>query len=583
MHREKITTNAFKKLLLVQILAIIAATIGSMVDGIVIGNFLGVTAMAAFGVASPAFIILAAFSGIFSSGAQTLCGKLMGKGDSQGVNRVFSITCLMLIISGVLITALVMIFAEPIAKMLGASDALVTMVADYLRGLSVGIIGIISSSTLMAFMQLDGDPIRSFVSVLVMTAANIALDLANVYIFDGGMFGMALATSISYYASIIVILFHFRKGKSTLKPVLKGLQLSDIKDVFVIGIPSAISRICTVFRTMFLNYLLMFIAGEVAVAALSIQNSLASLISAVGIGIGMTTLLVSSIVVGEEDRKSLSVLIKFTVKLGFILTAIVSVVVFIFARPLASMFGAEDATALELAGRAISLYAISIPFNTINIIFMNYFQSIRNLKMTNFICIFDNVVLMIIFSLSLTPLLGSDGVWISFLIAEVAMLIIIGIVAMISSHHLPKKIEDFLMIPDSFGVDEEHRFDVTVNSMDEVMTLSESVDDFCKRFDIDHRRTMLLSLCIEEMAGNIVEYGFNDNKPHTIDIRLIYKDDELILKMRDDCKPFNPKEQNSVFNPQDPCSNIGIRMISKMAKEMEYRNTLNINNLSLKI
>ena len=85
------------------------------------------------------------------------------------------------------------------------------------------------------------------------------------------------------------------------------------------------------------------------------------------------------------------------------------------------------------------------------------------------------------------------------------------------------------------------------------------------------------------MAGNIVEHGFTDNKNHSIDVRVVYTGEELILRIKDDCKSFNPKERVDMLNPDDPAHNIGLRLISRLANDMMYQNTFGLNVLTIRV
>ena len=94
---------------------------------------------------------------------------------------------------------------------------------------------------------------------------------------------------------------------------------------------------------------------------------------------------------------------------------------------------------------------------------------------------------------------------------------------------------------------------------------------------------MYASICVEEMVYNIFEHGFNDGKKHSIDIRILIKGEEITLRIRDDCRPFNPKKWYEIYNPEDVTKHIGIRLVAKMAKEIKYVNVMNLNNLIIKI
>lgn len=112
--------------------------------------------------------------------------------------------------------------------------------------------------------------------------------------------------------------------------------------------------------------------------------------------------------------------------------------------------------------------------------------------------------------------------------------------------------------------------------------VSAKVSAFCREKGIDERRSYLAGLFLEEMAGNVVDHGFRkDRKKHSVDIRVVHKDDDLILRIKDDCKPFDPMERKDIMDPEDPMKNIGIRMVYAMASKTDHRNLLGLNVLTL--
>ena len=66
-------------------------------------------------------------------------------------------------------------------------------------------------------------------------------------------------------------------------------------------------------------------------------------------------------------------------------------------------------------------------------------------------------------------------------------------------------------------------------------------------------------------------------------IRVVYKDDELVLRITDDCRAFDPKEQLKLIDPDDVTKNIGLRMVQKLARSISYTNMLGLNVLTMKL
>ena len=108
---------------------------------------------------------------------------------------------------------------------------------------------------------------------------------------------------------------------------------------------------------------------------------------------------------------------------------------------------------------------------------------------------------------------------------------------------------------------------------------------FCEENGFSKKTSMILSLCIEEMGGNIIRHGFSDGRQHYIYLRILAKSDEVILRIRDDCKPFNPLEhyRMTVQDEENPAKNMGIRMVMKLCSSVQYLSTFGTNNLIIKI
>ena len=144
--------------------------------------------------------------------------------------------------------------------------------------------------------------------------------------------------------------------------------------------------------------------------------------------------------------------------------------------------------------------------------------------------------------------------------------------------------EELMVIPKEFGAGVEDRLELSVQNTEDVVRVSEAVQEFCGSHGVDAKKSYYAALCMEEMAGNIVTHGFTkDKKKHQTDIRVTYKKDELILRIKDDCKPFDPTERKTLMDPDDPCKNIGVRMVYEIADDIDYQHMLGLNVLTMKI
>jgi hypothetical protein len=68
-----------------------------------------------------------------------------------------------------------------------------------------------------------------------------------------------------------------------------------------------------------------------------------------------------------------------------------------------------------------------------------------------------------------------------------------------------------------------------------------------------------------------------------VDVRVVHKDGDVILRIKDDCVPFDPGERQTIAAGDDITKNIGIRMVFKMAQDVQYQNILGLNVLTIRI
>ena len=138
-------------------------------------------------------------------------------------------------------------------------------------------------------------------------------------------------------------------------------------------------------------------------------------------------------------------------------------------------------------------------------------------------------------------------------------------------------IEDYLALPQTFGVPADKRLDISIHCQQDVVNTSERIIEFCHSVGVDKKRAFYAGLCLEEMASNIVQCGFVNAKKCSADIRVVYKDDSLVLRIKDNGKPFDPTQKMKLIQPDDVTHNIGLRLVQALAKKTVYSSVLGLN------
>ena len=268
-----------------------------------------------------------------------------------------------------------------------------------------------------------------------------------------------------------------------------------------------------------------------------------------------------------------------------LMTAIVAVIV-ILAEPITNLYFHNPAEVVyKLTVVGMRLMSMVMPVAVVEMHFMCYAQTSGKQLINQIYALIDGVVGVVGMSLILMPFMSVTGFYLANILNSAIVIVIALIYSVIANKRIPRNMDEVMVIPKDFGVSEDARMEMNIKNMKEVMEVSEKVTEFCTGRKIDERRTYLSSLFMEEMAGNVVDHGFHKDKKkhHSIEIRVVHKNDDLILRLKDDCVPFNPEERKDIVDPKDETRNMGIRMVYKLASKIEYQNILGLNVLTIRI
>lgn len=576
MKNDYIVRETYYSFVFVSILSSLTATVGVLIDNIIVGRYLGSDALGAMGIVGPVSLVFSAIGNICSGGGGARSAQALGRGDRNQFRLIFTTCMLFVLLIGGILTVFGLLFAPEIAMLLGAKETLLEPATDYLYGFFLGTIPTILLSAMMCFVRIDGSPKLPLICISVMSAANIVLDLMMVHVFHQGMFGMALATTISYVLAVATALTHFLKKDATLRLVRPKGFFKDLSQTVLTGFPTAISRISDTCKVMLLNNLLVTYVSVAAVTALNVRTTVSNFLGAVVLGIGQAATPTIGMFFGEEDRTAVKDTLKTTLRLGLLFNGVLAVILLVFPTFFAHLLGVKDMDIMNMSSVSIRLLGLGMPLQLINSALLNYYQSTKKVGMATMICVLQSLVYTVLFALILIRPMGATGVWLAFLSGEILTLLTVGLVLCIRNRKFAISLDSVLMLNKNFGGDPKDRLELSIgNSMDEVMLISSGIYKFGRNRSITQETLNQLSLYIEEMAGNVVQHAFKPGEKRWLDLTIVDKPDRVIVRIRDNGIAFDPLAYLSSGEERG----YGILMIHKLAESFEYRRSMGLNNL----
>lgn len=584
-NKNDLISKIFFSMLPVQVLIYAMGFINTIVDGVMAGRFIDAQTVGVVGLYFSMVNIFNAVGAVILGGTTVLCGRYMGRGDAQKTQGVFSLNITTTMITAALLTLMSLVIPGPIADILGANEALKPALMTYIRGYAIGIIPMLLSQQLASFLQMERQNARGYAGIAGMIISNVTLDIVLVGVIRMGIWGLALATALSNWIYFLILVPYYLTGKSSMRYDRTAIPWKELASLVKIGFPGALLIFCLSIRCIMLNRILLHYAGSDGLSAYAAFNMIAGLFIAYCVGNGNVVRMLISVFVGERDKKSMRRVLQIVFTKGMVLAVTLTAVVIILTPFLSGLFFPDRSSEVyRLTYQLFIIYALCIPFVLVAQVLTNYMQATGHNLFVNIMSVVDGLLSIVIPAAILAPVLGALGVWLSNPIGIVITILTVPIYALIYWKRVPKNLDEWMFIKPNFTVSDEDSLDIPIRSMDDVSETSAKIQEFCDAHDIAARPAYYASLCLEEMAGNVVRYGFTgDTKKHTLNATVVYFGDTVMLRLKDDCPAFNPNEMAEMVASKRNLDNIGIRTVYKIADEVTYQNMLGLNVLTINI
>ncbi|MCI9225172.1 MAG: MATE family efflux transporter [Acutalibacter sp.] len=255
----------------------------NIVDRIYIGHIpeIGSNALTGVGICFPIIILIMAFSSLVAMGGAPQAAIAMGQQNNEKAERILGNCFTSLLIVAAAITAVFLIFGEPILWAFGASENTIGYANDYLQIYIIGTVFVQIALGMNMFITTQGFAKTSMLTVVIGAALNIILDPVFIFMFNMGVQGAALATIISQGVSAAWVL-RFLTGKRTTLHIKKHcMRISPqiMLPVLALGVSPFIMQSTESLLSVVLNTSLLKYGGDIAVGAYTVLGSVIQIVN----------------------------------------------------------------------------------------------------------------------------------------------------------------------------------------------------------------------------------------------------------------------------------------------------------------
>lgn len=382
----------------------------NMVDAVVVGQFVGIRALAAVGAAGPCYHLIIAVINGFCSGASVVIAQIFGGKEKENLKRAYLTTWKILLLTGIAFTALGLLFGGGILKLLGTPQDVYTDSYLYVRIMCWGILATCLYNGMAAFLRSIGNSRVPLIALIISSVTNIILDLALVLLAGMGVSGVAIATVAAQLVSGLYCLLYVHKNLPEMKFRISELQMDPevAEEMVRIGLPATFSTVVVTVSTMFIQAAVNRY-GSIVVGAYTVGNRVELICMCLAFSIGLATGVFCGQNTGAGDEQRTIEGFHAGTVISLVYSALMGGIMLVFAKPLIRVFSSE-AEVFEAALPLIRITAWFAPMLGIVFIFQNFLRNVSDVRPTVLMS-FAEIFSRGVFPFVLSGWYGYYGIW----------------------------------------------------------------------------------------------------------------------------------------------------------------------------
>jgi len=394
------------------IVAMSASSLYNIIDRAMIGQVVGPEAIAGLGITFPLMNLGAAFGAAVGVGASTCISVKLGQRDYETAGHLLGNTVTLNLMVGFCFMTVCLAFLDPILRFFGASEVTLPYAREFMIVILLGNMVTHMYFGMNAVLRAAGKPRHAMYATLFTVGMNIILVIAFVWWFRWGIRGAAMATIASQTMALCwqMWIFSDKKELLHLKKGIYKLKANLVRNIIAIGVSPFLMNATSCVIVIFMNNQFVRYGGDMAVGAYSIANSLAMVffMFVMGVTQGMQPIVGYNYGAEKYDRMFRCLWLAIAAATSILLVG--WGVSMLFPKEIARIF-TTDETLLELSARGVKIVMIVFFVVGSQAVITNFFQSIGKVKISIFLSLTRQLLVLLPLAYVLPMFFELDGVW----------------------------------------------------------------------------------------------------------------------------------------------------------------------------
>ena len=420
---QHFTPWALLKFAFPSIVMMLFMSLYTIVDGVFISRFLGSNALSSLNIVFPVINVVIAIATMLGTGGNAGISKYLGEERDRDARECLTQFVILGLFVSLLLLVLTQVFLTPLCRLLGSTDILLTDCQAYLSVSLLFAPACMLQTMFQSYLVTAGKPALGLVLTVGAGILNAVLDYVLIVTFGLGIAGAALATGIGQSVPAAAGLCFFFFTKKTLRFTKLRLHIPELLQACCNGSSEMVTQLSNAIITFLFNIILLQLAGEAGVAAITIllYGQFAFNAFYLGFSIGISPIV--GFQYGARNHRQLRSIYRTSFLFVTVSSLALTAAAILLSTPLVSVFTHEPET-FQLADTGFRIFSVNFLFSGFNIASSGFFTALSNGKVSAIISFLRTCVFIVLALLTLPRFLDVTGAWLAIPVAELMTLLL---------------------------------------------------------------------------------------------------------------------------------------------------------------
>lgn len=375
----------------------------NIVDRMYIGRIPNASSLAltGVGITFPIITIIMAFANLYGMGGAPLCSIERGKGNNEKAEEIMGNSFTLLLITGLMLTIVILIFKKPLLYLLGASDNTFSYANDYITIYLLGSVFVMISLGMNSFINSQGFGRIGMMTILVGAITNIILDPIFIFLLHMG----------------VIWVFRFLRSNDAILKLKKAyfkINIIHFKNIITLGLSGFIMSITNSIVQMVCNVTLQSYGGDLYVGVMTVLNSIREIVMMPVKGITSASQPVLGFNFGAKKYIRVKSAIKFSSIACIIYTTSIWFILMVFPQFFIKIFN-NEANLVALATHCMNIYFFGFFMMSLQMSAQSTYVALGESKKAIFFSLLRKIIVVVPLTILLPRLfnLSTNGVFLA--------------------------------------------------------------------------------------------------------------------------------------------------------------------------